>query len=110
MEDKDLKQLLSKTKLKADDALKSRIVHQINAEKALIPVKLKSHATITGNNLSLLGIMYAMLISVVGYFYVKTDGNPFQSSSFILATTFTAATFSIYWLLVVYADYRKLKS
>lgn len=110
MEDKELRQVLSATKLKADEQLKSRIIHQIHAEKALIPAKQKSDVSTNENHLSLLGTMYAMLLSLIAYFYIKTDGNPFESSAFVLFIIFTAATFSMYWLLIVYTDYRKLKS
>lgn len=108
MEDKELKEMLASTKLKADDNLKNRIVHQINAEKELIPAKQKVSTTSFGNHFYILGIMYAMLLVLIGYFYFKTDGNPFQSLSFVIPALFIASTFSIYWLIIVYNESKKL--
>ncbi len=109
MEDREIKKLLSTTKMKAEDKLKARIIHQINSEKVLIQAKRKSISTTSGNHFSTLGIMYILLLSLTGYFYYKTDGNLFQSSLFILYALFIASTFSIYWFITVYYDYKKLQ-
>lgn len=109
MEEKELKKLLSTTKVKADGNLKDRIVHQINAERELIPTKRKVYNTEFSSHLSILGIMYVMLLILAGYFYQRTDGNLFQSTSFITSALCIASIFSIYWLITVYVDYKKLK-
>lgn len=108
MEEKELKDLLAETKLMADDKLKDRIIHQINAEKALIPKKQKATNS-TGSYFYIFGVMYLLLLTLSVYFYHQTEGNPFQSQTFIVATIFTASTFSFYWLILVYGDYKKMK-
>lgn len=109
MEEQELKKLLSTTKVKAGERLKDRIVHQINAEKALIPVKQKTSSTSLIGQLSILGIMYALLIMLAAYFYYKTNGSPLQSTTFIYSAILIASTFSFYWLYTVYDDAKKSK-
>lgn len=110
MEENELKQLLSTTKVTANEKLKDRIVHQINTEKELIPAKRKPSYTSSDSHFSILGIMYALLIALIGYFYLKTDGNPFQSLSFVIWALFISITFSIYWFITVYDDFRNSKN
>ncbi|RYM32799.1 hypothetical protein ERX46_12100 [Brumimicrobium glaciale] len=108
MEDKELKELMLASKLKASENLKDRIIHQINAEKGLIP---KSHKVKTSNGsyFYILRVMYLFLLILAAYFYFQTDGNPFQSQTFVISTLFIASTFSLYWFVNVYVDYRKTK-
>ena len=108
MEDNELKKSLLASKLKASENLKARIIHQINAEKALIP---KSHKvkTSTGSHFYILGVMYLFLMALVAYFYFQTDGNPFQSQTYIISTLFIASSFSLYWFINVYVDYKRIK-
>ena len=109
MEDKELKEMLSTSKLKATDNLKDRIIHQINTEKVLMPSSRKTSSPSIGSHFSIFGIMYVLLLTLIGYFYFKTDGNPLESTSFVISLLFTASTFSIYWLIIVYVDFRKMK-
>lgn len=108
MEEKELKEMLAASKMKADERLKDRIIHQINAENSLIPKKQKTIKS-TGNHFYIFGIMYFLLLTLVAYFYYQTDGNPFHSQTFIIATILVASTFNLYWLIIVYGDYKKIR-
>ncbi|WP_107038171.1 hypothetical protein [Brumimicrobium mesophilum] len=109
MEDKELKDKLLLSKLKAEDKLKDRILHQINAEQALIPKKRKSKRASKENYFSIFGIMYAVILSLGVYFYSQTEKNPLESNTFVFSVIFVAGSFSIYWFLMVYMNYKKVK-
>lgn len=109
MEDKELKDKLLLSKLKAEDKLKDRILHQINAEQALIPKKRKSKRGSKESYFSIFGIMYAVILVLGFYFYSQTDGKLLESNSFLVSVIMTAGSFSIYWFLTVYMSYRKVK-
>lgn len=110
MEDKNLKKTLSTTKIKADKGLKNRVLHQIEAEKHLVSTKQKGGTKSWTSYLSILGVMYAFLLVLTSYFYIKTDGNLFQSTTYIVSALFLASVFSIYWFTVIYDDYKKSKN
>ena len=110
MEERELKKVLSGTKIKANNDLKVRIKHQIEAEKELMPAQRVRTSKVTNSHLSVLGAMYLFLFLLTGFFYVKTEGDILQSKSFILSALLLSSLFSIYWLITVYDDYKKLKS
>lgn len=106
MKENELKQHLSRTKLKADKELKDRIVHQIQTEKELMPSKSRVSNTSFGNSFSGFGIMYIVLLALECCFYSITDGKPLQSISFVVSAITVSSTFSIYWLITTYDDYK----
>lgn len=109
MEDKELKDKLLLSKLKADDNLKDRIIHQINAEQALIPKRPKSANVAKEDYFYIFGIMYVFILVLGAYFYMRTDGNPMESNVFIYSAIMVAGLFSMHWFLTVFMNYKKVK-
>ena len=109
MEDKELKELILSPKIEAKENLKNRIMHQINAEKVLIPKKQNTTTNSTENHFYIFGIMYILLLTLIAYFYFQTDGKPLQSQTYVISTLFIAGTFNLYWIINVYVDYKRVK-
>ena len=100
MEDKELKDKLLLSKLKADDNLKDRIIHQIEAEKALIPKTNKSSLVSKENYFHIFGIMYGIIMVLAVYFYDQTEKNPFESNTFVFSAIFVAGSFSTFCVAI----------
>jgi uncharacterized membrane protein len=109
MEDKHLKEILSRTQLMADENLKHRILHQIHTEKSLSPMKSAHSSTTFDNLLFIFGLMYAIIAILTIFFYISIESNPLKSTTFITSVAFVSSISSLYWLLTVYEDYRKHK-
>ncbi len=109
MEEREFKILLSATKVKANKKLKDQILHQIKAEKELVPTQQSQTSKIASSHFSVLGMMYLSLLILTGYFYMKTGGELLQSKAFILSALMLSSLFSIYWFITVYDDYKKSK-
>lgn len=65
-QDDKIRELLSGTKMKAGENLKYRIMHQIEAEKALTRQKNKAVSSnpFIGNMIAIFGVMYALIAMV----------------------------------------------
>lgn len=107
-EDK-LKELLSGTRMKASDNLKSRIMQQIITERALSKKKMKQSRPILENMLAIFGIMYA-LISVVGFgIYTSLGKEALGSMSFYIPAILISSICVVYWMIINFDDRRQTK-
>lgn len=101
-EEERVRILMRETKEKAPENLKYRIMHQIEAEKALAPRKLKRSKE-SGNVIrelgSIFGTMYAVLAGMIAAAYFIFGQEFLLSSEFIGASVFVAFVFSMLWLI-----------
>ena len=101
MDEQDLKKQLLGTQLKANDALKSRIMHQINAEQSLLPQKNKARSMFKDKGVFIFTGLYVFIALIAGYFYISTNENPLHSPTFLTISCVVASIFSVYWLFAV---------
>lgn len=107
IQDDKIKDLLSGSTLKASDNLKYRIMHQIEAEKALAPKKATASRFPLENMLSIFGIMYA-LIAVVGLVVYFTSGaESLLSAAFYIPALSIASICMMFWAISVFDDKRR---
>ena len=99
MDEQDLKKQLLGTQLKANDGLKSRIMHQINAEQSLLPQRNKATSLLKEKGVFIFSGLYVFIALIAGYFYVSIKENPLLSSTFLTISCVMASIFSIYWVL-----------
>ncbi len=101
-EEERVRILMQKTKEKAPDNLKHRIMHQIEAEEAVAPRKLNTSKE-SGNVIrelgSIFGTMYAVLAGMIAAAYFIFGQEFLLSSEFIGASAFVAFVFSMLWLI-----------
>ncbi len=101
-EEERVRILMQKTKEKAPDNLKHRIMHQIEAEEAVAPIKLNTSKE-SGNVIrelgSIFGTMYAVLAGMIAAAYFIFGQEFLLSSEFIGASAFVAFVFSMLWLI-----------
>lgn len=101
-EEDKLRSMMQGAKETASENLKYRIMHQIEAEKALAPRKLKRSKE-SGNVIrelgSIFGTMYAVLAGMIAAAYFIFGQEFLLSSEFIGASVFVAFVFSMLWLI-----------
>jgi len=98
MDEQDLKKQLLATQLKANDGLKSRIMHQINAEQSLLPQQSKATSLLKEKGVFIFSGLYVFIALIGGYFYISTKENPLLSPVFLTICCVVASIFSVYWL------------
>ena len=101
-EEDKLRSMMQGAKETASENLKYRIMHQIEAEKALAPRKLQRSKE-SGNVIrelgSIFGTMYAVLAGMIAAAYFIFGQEFLLSSEFIGASVFVAFVFSMLWLI-----------
>ncbi len=94
--------LMQGAKMKAPGQLKHRIMHQLEAEKAITP-RAKKGSEESGSVLrdlgTIFGIMYALLTVMVVVAYILFGGQFLFSTEFVGATLLVVFVFSMLWLI-----------
>ncbi len=94
--------LMQGAKMKAPGQLKYRIMHQLEAEKAITP-RAKKGSEESGSVLrdlgTIFGIMYALLTVMVVVAYILFGGQFLFSTEFVGATLLVVFVFSMLWLI-----------
>lgn len=107
IEDLDIRDILSETRLEPSSNLKYRIMQQIQMEKALSKKGLQNSFSPKGLMLSIFGIMYAVL-AVVGlliyYLYGKAG---LESSSAYMIVILIGSVCGVFWMLSVLDEKRR---
>lgn len=97
-----LRAMMKGTKEKAPENLKHRIMHQVEAEGAVTPRRVKVTKE-RGNVLTelgtIFGTMYAVLAGMVVVAYLVFGQEFLLSAEFIGASVFVAFVFSMLWLI-----------
>lgn len=97
-----MRQMMQTTKQKAPKNLKYRIMQQIETENALtrkkVPVK-KEQGRILRELIGIFGVMYAVLMAVVGGAYFLKGKDFVLSPEFLWMVVLIAFVFSVFWLI-----------
>lgn len=97
-----MRAMLQDAKEKAPENLKYRIMHQIEAERAVAPRKVEK-ARESGNLFkelgSIFGTMYAVLGVMIAAAYFLVGKDFLLSPQFIGAAVFVAFVFSMLWMI-----------
>lgn len=97
-----MRTMLQGAKEKAPENLKYRIMHQIEAERAVAPRKVEN-AREAGNLFkelgSIFGTMYAVLAVMIATAYFLLGKDFLLSPQFIGAAVFVAFVFSMLWMI-----------
>lgn len=97
-----IRQMMQSAKIEASENLKHRIMHQIEAEKALIPQRVKPKRETTNvlkDFKAIFGVMY-LLLSGLSIFTVIFGGTKALSSSqFILTAALIFVVFASFWAI-----------
>lgn len=104
-DNQQIKELLSGIKLEAGDNLKYRIMHQIEAEKALSR-KAKSGFSRSAirSFFSVFGIMYAV-ITIIGLgIYLSAGKSALGSSAFYIPVLLVIFICGLYWMITSLDD------
>ncbi|MDL2215415.1 hypothetical protein LJC00_04425 [Dysgonomonas sp. OttesenSCG-928-M03] len=107
IEDKQLRKILSETRMTASDNLRFRIMQQIETEKALSRQKSKQSFSVLKNMLSVFGVMYA-IIAIVGLgIYTMYGKDGIESTSTYLIVILIASVCSMFWMISVFDEKRR---
>ncbi|MBF0761504.1 hypothetical protein IR148_10655 [Dysgonomonas mossii] len=111
MQDDKIRELLSGTRMKASDNLKYRIMHQIEAERALMHEKSKvqSSSPFIGNMFAIFGVMYALIAIVALVVYFAAGKDALQSAMFFAPILLIASACGMFGFISVYDDRRRSK-
>lgn len=108
-DDRQIKELLSGTKLKAGDNLKYRIMHQIETEEALSRKAGKQSGSILGRMLSVFGVMYGV-IALIGFsIYLSEGESALESATFHILVLLVTFICGLYWMITTLDDRRREK-
>ncbi|NDV94641.1 hypothetical protein D0T84_06855 [Dysgonomonas sp. 521] len=110
-QDDKIRELLSGTKMTAGENLKYRIMHQIEAEKALTRQKKKvvSSNPFIGNMIAIFGVMYALIALVAFGTYFIGGKSALESLQVLAPIALIASACGIFWMISVYDDRRRSK-
>ncbi len=109
-ENKELKDILINTSLKADEKLKYRVMNQIQTESALSrsPHESKSSVPNLLRNMSaILGIMYFLILLTGGALYLHIGATAIFSPLFYIPVIFISFA-SMLYLTITYVDEERL--
>jgi uncharacterized membrane protein len=111
-EDEIIRQMIKSTQHQASENLRYRIMHQIEAEKALTPQKAKVKKE-TINVLrdfgSIFGWMYAVLAIIIGGAYIVGGTELLLSTQFVGTILLVSFVFSLFWLITQLDAYLRRK-
>jgi len=107
IEDKQLRKILSDTKLEASDSLRFRIMQQIQTEKLLVRKKEKTSFSAVKNMLSIFGVMYALIAAIIGAIYFTAGSEGLKTSYFYFVTVLVTFICSMFWLLSIFDEQRR---
>ncbi|WP_029903188.1 hypothetical protein [Prevotella sp. 10(H)] len=107
--DDKINELLSGTKIKASENLKFRIMHQLEAEQALIPKKKVKSRPVLGSMFSIFGIMYAIIAAIGLGMYFTSGIEALKSPGFYIMVILVSCVCSVFWMISVYDDRRRSK-
>lgn len=101
-EEEAIRILMQGAKMKAPERIKHRVMHQLEAEKAVTP-RAKKVTEESGNVLrdlgAIFGTMYALLAGMVVVAYILFGGQFLLSTEFIGTTLLVVFVFSMLWLI-----------
>ena len=111
MQDDNLREILSLSKIKAGENLKYRIMQQIETESVLSAKKLKSKnlMPLIVNSFLIFGIMYALVVFVTIGVFVFGGVESFTSLTFLSLIVMISLVCSIFWMISIFDDRRRLK-
>lgn len=102
------KLMLSQSKMKASEQLKKRVLHQIDAEKALIAKK--THQKNKSNGVLFPFWILYVVSPMASVFYLSNNNiNTFLQSPLFLLLVLIGVTCSAFWALTYYDDKRLQK-
>lgn len=110
MEEKQIRKILSDTKIPAGENLKFRIMQQIETESALSKKKAKNSFSILGNMYSIFGVMYVVIAIVMAFVYFSAGQEAIKSTYMYLAVILISSVCSLFWMLSVYDEKRRKKN
>lgn len=110
MEDKQMRKILSGTKIPAGDNLKFRIMQQIETESALSKKKAKSSFSTIGSMYSIFGVMYVVISLVLLFVYFSAGQEAMKSTPVYLVVILISSVCSLFWMLSVYDEKRRKKN
>lgn len=97
-----IRQLMQSAKIEASENLKHRIIHQIEAEKALTPQRVKPKretANVLKDFKAIFGVMYLLLCGLSVFTVIFGGTKALSSSQFILTAALIFVVFASFWAI-----------
>ena len=97
-----IRQLMQSAKIEASENLKHRIMHQIEAEKALTPQRVKPKretANVLKDFKAIFGVMYLLLCGLSVFTVIFGGTKALSSSQFILTAALIFVVFASFWAI-----------
>lgn len=97
-----IRQMMQSAKIEASENLKYRIMHQIEAEKALTPQRVKPKRETTNvlkDFKAIFGIMYLLLFGLSMFTVIFGGTKALSSSQFILTAALIFVVFVSFWTI-----------
>lgn len=101
-DDDVIRKMMQSAKIQASENLKHRIMHQIEAEKALTPQRVKPKRETTNvlkDFKAIFGVMYLLLCGLSVFTVIFGGTKALSSSQFILTTALIFVVFASFWAI-----------
>jgi len=107
MSERELKEILKQTKVSADENTTFRVLHQIEAEKALLPKPEAKKISLLQQFENIFGTIAGIVIALGFYFHYYLKISPKDSTTFFYLGLAVVSIGSFYWLYVSYNNYKE---
>ena len=110
-QDDMIKDIISLSKVKAGENLKFRIMQQIETESVFSAKKVKSGSLVPliNNSFLIFGVMYALIVLTVICVFLVGGLESLKSLTFFAPIIMISIVCSMFWLISIYDDKRRIK-
>lgn len=109
IQDRQIRQILSDTKISANDNLKFRIMQQIETETTLAKRNVKKNPLRIGSLLSTFGVIYGSILLLIGLIYFAYGLDTLTSTTVLATIASIAAVGSVLWMILVFDEKMRAK-
>ena len=111
IQDEKIKEILSLSKIKAGKNLKYRVMQQIETESVFSAKKVKSKnlRPLIVNSFLIIGVMYALVVLVALGIFITRGVEALNSLSFFAPVIMISTVCSMFWMISMFDDKRRIK-
>ncbi len=104
MEDDRLKRIFKDSEIRAGVHFTNRVMHQIEKETAVKPVKKSAPAYFGSTTLCVFGVMYGLILLAGWFMYGSSKSSLLESLSFFKISGLIASVSGIFYLISIFDD------
>lgn len=104
MEDDKLKRIFKDSEVKAGTHFTNRVMHQIEEESAVKPIKKSTPVYFGSTTLCVYGVMYGLILLTGWFMYGSSESSLLESFMFFKISGLIASVSGVFYLVSVFDD------